>query len=103
MDLADVTIEGIQPYVGTTFEVPLEEGKTTTMKLDSALAYEVRQRKSRFQPKRTPFSIYLHGDPSLILPQGMYSLRSEALTLENVFLVPIGRDEEATEYEAIFT
>jgi hypothetical protein len=30
-------------------------------------------------------------------------LRSERVTWNAIFLVPIGRDEEATEYEAIFT
>jgi hypothetical protein len=103
MDLADVTIEGITPFVGTIFEVPLDNGATTKLKLDSALPYEVRQRRQRYQPKRTPFSMYFLGDPALILPQGMYALRSEALTLENIFIVPIAQDEQATEYEAIFT
>ena len=29
--------------------------------------------------------------------------RSEAMTFENLFVVPIGRDAQATEYEAVFT
>jgi hypothetical protein len=103
MDLADLTIDTIKQYLGTTFDVPLQDGATTTLKLDAALPYELRQRRQRVQPKRAPFSLVLLGDPALILPQGMYALRSEALTLEGLFIVPIGRDDQATEYEAVFT
>lgn len=103
MDLSDLTIDTIEPHVGTTFEVSLDGGATTSLKLDAALPYETRQRRQKVQPRRQPFSLYLLGDQSLVLPQGMYTLRSDALTLENVFIVPIGRDDEATEYEAVFT
>ena len=103
MDLADVTLDTMKPYVGTTFEVALPDGSTTTLRLDEVLPFETRQRRQRLQPKREPFSLYLLGDPSLLLPQGTYSLRSESLSFEEIFLVPIGKDEKATEYEAIFT
>ena len=55
------------------------------------------------QPKRDAFALYLLGDPSLVLPQGMYTLRGREATFENLFIVPIGQDETATEYEAVFT
>lgn len=98
-----MTIEAIKPYVGTTFEVSLPDGGTTKLTLDAALPYEVRQRRPTHKPKREPFSLYLLGDPSMILPQGMYELRSEAMTFDNLFIVPVGRDEKVTEYEAVFT
>jgi len=103
MNLGEVTIDNITPLVGTTFDVSLEDGSTTQLKLDEALTYDVRQRRQRTKPKREPFSLYLLGDPALVLPQGMYTLRSEALTLSNLFIVPVGHDEKATEYEAVFT
>lgn len=103
MDLADLTIDTIKPHIGTTFDVTLPDGATTRLKLDEALIYDVRQRRQRVKPKREPFSLYLLGDPALVLPQAMYTLRSEGLTLENLFIVPVARDENATEYEAVFT
>ena len=103
MHLGDLTIEITKPLVGTTFTLTLEDGRTTTMKLDEALPYDVRQRRRRAAPKREPFSLYFLGDPAIVLPQGMYTLRSEAMTFENLFIVPIGRDAQATEYEAVFT
>jgi len=92
-----------QPLVGTTFTLMLEDGRITTMKLDEALPYDLRQRRRRAAPKRESFSLYFLGDPAIVLPQGMYTFRSEAMTFENLFIVPIGRDEQATEYEAVFT
>ena len=103
MDLADLTIDAIKPHLGTIFEVPLPDGSTTKLTLDAALPYEVRARRSNRKPKREPFSLFLLGDPSVILPQGMYELRSEVMTLEQLFIVPVGRDDEGTEYEAVFT
>jgi hypothetical protein len=103
MQLGELTLEVVKPLEGTTFEVSLPDGKTTTMKLEQALAYEVQQRRPRRAPRRIPFSLFFLGDASLLLPQGMYSFRSEALTLESLFIVPLDHSEEGTEYEAVFT
>ena len=103
MNLADLTLDNIQPFLGTVFDVTLDDGKTTQLRLDEAARFEVRQRRQRAKPRREPFSLYLLGDPALVLPQGMYTLRSEALTLEDLFIVPLGKDEQASEYEAVFT
>jgi hypothetical protein len=105
MELGELTFEIAKPLAGTTFDVTLPDGRATTLKLDDALLYEVKGRPRRGgQPnRRAPFSMYFLGPPSEILPQGCYVLRSERATWNGIFLVPIGRDEEATEYEAVFT
>jgi Domain of unknown function (DUF6916) len=33
----------------------------------------------------------------------MYTLRCDTLTIDKLFIVPIGQDGDATEYEAVFT
>ncbi len=104
MDLGELTLESAQPLVGTTFEVTLPDGSTTTMKLEEALPFEVNERRRMRQAavrKRAPFSLYFTA-PLPPLPQAMYTLRSETLTLESLFLVPVGADEEVAEYEAVF-
>ena len=106
MDLHDLTIETAKPLEGTTFQVTLADGRTTPLTLDEVLPFERagrRRVRTGALPRREPFSLYLLGDPSIVLPQGMYTLRSPAETLENVFIVPIGRDEQATQYEAVFS
>jgi hypothetical protein len=103
MQLGELTIEKMKALTGTVFQLKLENGKTTTLKLDEVLGYEVRARRRRMTPKREPFSLFFLGDPETLLPQGMYRLEGEALTLDGIFLVPIGKDESAIEYEAVFT
>ena len=103
MDLGELTIDFMKSFVGTTFDVETDNNGKTSLTLEEAVPLETRQRRQRVKPKRDPFSIYFVGDRSVILPQGMYTLRNERLTLENIFIVPIGRDDKATEYEAVFT
>jgi hypothetical protein len=105
MELGKLTLETAQPLTGTAFEVTLPDGRTTTLKLDEVLAYERSARRTRGEraPARASFALYFLGLPELVLPQGCYTLRSAAATFDSVFLVPVGRDDEATEYEAIFT
>ena len=40
---------------------------------------------------------------SPILPQAIYTFRGETQSIEKLFIVPIGQDGDATEYEAVFT
>lgn len=105
MELAELTFETAKSLAGTKFEVTLPGGDTATLTLDDALAFEAKGRRARGTPagRRTPFSLYFVGSPSQILPQGAYELRSERVTWSSLFLVPIGRDDEATEYEAVFS
>ena len=103
MHLGDLTIETAKPFEGTTFTLTLPDGVTTTMKLDEVREYAMNQRRRKATPKRAPFSLFFLGEPAMVLPQAMYTLSSEALTLTNIFLVPLSRDDEATEYEAVFT
>lgn len=104
MQLGDLTFEFAQTLVGTTFEVTLDDGSTTAMKLEAAAPFEFQRRGGRraTTPKRTPFSLFFLGDPAVVVPQGMYAFRSPAASFESLFIVPISQDSEATEYEAVF-
>jgi hypothetical protein len=105
MDLATLTYETAKNLEGTTFQVELPDGSGVPMKLEEVLLYETRRRRPvrGKAPRREPFSLYFAGPPSPILPQAMYTFRAETLNLEKLFIVPIGQDDEATEYEAVFT
>lgn len=105
MELGELTLENTTPFVGITFTIALPGDQTASLKLDAVLPYEVRQRRVRAgkPPKRAPFAMYFLGDPKLVLPQGMYNFRSDSVSIDGIFIVPVGQDEEATEYEAVFT
>jgi hypothetical protein len=105
MNLNELTLETAKPLEGSRFDLLTADGRTLSLTLDSVQRYIVQERRrTRGAPvsKREPFALYFLGSPDEVLPQSMYTVRSESLTLEGVFIVPIGRDEEATEYEAIF-
>lgn len=105
MDLGELTYEKAKALEGTLFQVELSDGESVELKLDEALPYESRQRRPPrgATRKREPFSLYFLGPVSPLLPQSIYNFSSEAATFEKLFIVPIGQDEVATEYEAVFT
>jgi hypothetical protein len=104
MDLSEITLETAQPLVGTLFQVTLDDGNTLELKMIDAAPFELPRRPARgSRPlKRLPFAIYFLGPRDPILPQHMYDFRSAGFELPHLFIVPIGRDDEGTEYEAVF-
>ena len=108
MDLGKVTLEVMKPFEGKTFSVSLPDGSATNMTLEEVTEHQVRPiRRTRGNqapnPSRVPFSLFFVGSPDLILPQGSYDFRMDDLTIPSLFIVPVGRDETGTEYEAVFT
>ena len=105
MDLSALTYETAKQLEGTTFNVELGDGTSLPMKLEEVLRYETRERRTvrGKAPRREPFSMYFAGPPSPVLAQAIYTFRGETLTFEKLFIVPIGQDDGATEYEAVFT
>src|SRR5262245_36129388 len=107
MDLRDLTVETAKPLEATTFHITLPDGRTTPITLQEVQPFAPggRRRTARkadaSKAFREPFSLYFVGDPAIVLPQGMYTLRSDRETLENVFIVPLGHDDQGTEYEAV--
>ncbi|MBB2488239.1 hypothetical protein H5407_23675, partial [Mitsuaria sp. WAJ17] len=51
---------------------------------------------------RQPFSLLFEGPPQPVLPQRIYRISHPQLDAMEIFLVPVGRSESATQYEAIF-
>lgn len=105
MDLAALTYETAKALEGTAFQVELPDGTVLPMTLDEVLPFETRQRRGARSrtPRREPFSLYFLGPADPILPQAMYTFRAGTQTFEKLFIVPIGQDGDATEYEAVFT
>lgn len=53
-------------------------------------------------PRSEAFSIVFRGPQRPFLPQAIYKLDHDSLGSLELFLVPIGPDEEGMRYEAIF-
>ena len=52
--------------------------------------------------RRAPFSLVFRGPGELVLDQRIYPLDNEALGRLEIFLVPIGPDDEGMRYESVF-
>ncbi|MGA8428978.1 MAG: hypothetical protein WB729_04105 [Candidatus Sulfotelmatobacter sp.] len=72
--------EGSEPYAMDLFE--LTDGYST--------------------PRQEQFSLHFRGDCNQIFPQRIYPIRHDAIGDFDLFLVPVGRDETGTLYEAVF-
>lgn len=53
--------------------------------------------------ERAPFSLVFRDSTADVLPQSIYRLEHETLGTLEIFLVPIGPDEQGMRYQAIFT
>ena len=52
---------------------------------------------------RAPFSLVFRGPRAPVLPQRIYRLEHGTIGAFEIFLVPIGPDQEGMRYEAVFT
>ena len=52
---------------------------------------------------RTPFSLVFLQPGGDVLPQQIYAFEHDELGRFEIFIVPIGRDADGVQYEAVFT
>lgn len=96
MDLADLTLEIVQPRVGGTFTIAAEPAPIELVLKTAAALGE-------WPGGRQPFSLAFRGPGDPVLPQAIYRLEHAELGALEIFIVPTGRDADGTSYEAIFT
>ena len=53
-------------------------------------------------PNQVQFSIWFQGPADVYLPQQIYGLDHERLGRLDLFLVPVGKNEDGFQYEAVF-
>jgi Domain of unknown function (DUF6916) len=91
--LENLTAADFAPHVGTTF------------RLEDQLDLELVDVTEGERPGegRQPFSLLFRGPREPLVAQRIYRLDHDALGLLEIFLVPIGLDEDGARYEAVFT
>lgn len=52
--------------------------------------------------RQEQFSLRFRGDRNQVFPQRIYPMKHESIGDLDLFLVPVGRDETGTFYEAVF-
>jgi hypothetical protein len=105
--LATLTLDHYVPHIGTEFRCHAGDGNTYPLKLTEATGLGSPGGKTggstASPPRRQPFSLIFLGPPQPVLPQAMYPLEHPAMETEAIFIVPVGRDEEGVQYQAIFS
>ncbi|WP_210492448.1 hypothetical protein [Patulibacter sp. SYSU D01012] len=100
-DLATLTVEDFAPTVGDLYRVTAGPEGRYAEALEVRLA-AAEGRGTAPAPLRDPFALLFEGPPATVLAQGTYLLAHATLGELTIFLVPVGRTDEATRYEAIF-
>lgn len=98
--LEPVTVESFEPHVGTSFWAEFPNGAKVELRLVRT-ARVMESEAARLD--RQPFSLFFIGPKSFLLRQHTYRVSHEVLDPLEVFLVPVGQNEEIYEYEAVFT
>lgn len=97
VSLKTLTADDFSRHVNTLFTFN-DGGREWRLTLTS-----VSTLPSQHPGMRKPFSLIFTGPPDIILPQHIYHLDHPSMGRLDIFIVPIGRDAEGTQYEAVFS
>jgi hypothetical protein len=82
-------------YVGTQFDVLGNPASAFGLTLTSVIEHVKTERQE-------VFSLFFHGPADRFMPQGIYKLNHPTLGELDLFLVPVGQDNQGFQYEAAF-
>lgn len=97
-----LTFGQFEDRVGQPFEVGVPGAAPVAIRLaDARESPEPGGRGPDGQPRKQ-FSVIFRGPRDPVLPQATYAVRHDELGDLDLFLVPVGRDDDGTTYEAAF-
>src|SRR5690242_10458636 len=91
----ELTYETFAGVLNTTFRIHVDESKTMYAVLTEISEHLISPRQERF-------SIVFRAPTEPLLPQGMRHFEHDEIGSFDLFIVPIGRDENSVQYEAVF-
>jgi hypothetical protein len=100
--LDKLSADDFAPAVGQPVVVSLADGSTVDLELISARTHDPDAPSVDAQGRRSPFTIAFRGPAQPVLPQATYRIDGESIEPMEIFIVPLGRDQAGTTYEAIF-
>ena len=92
-----LTVEHFAPRFGEAFTIEVDGGAPLALEL-----VETRRLGEAFRD-REAFSLRFLGPGAPLLPQATYRLANDHLGELDIFIVPVGRSDAGTDYEAVFT
>jgi hypothetical protein len=96
--LDTATVDEFAALVGETFALDAGEAGILELQLTAATP----GRNPGPEGTRHPFAVAFRGPVDPPLPQDTYRLEHDGLGALDLFIVPVGRDEAGTDYEAVF-
>jgi hypothetical protein len=94
------TADTFTPRVGETFRFVVDEKWEMLARLTSVSPWGDETAKAR---ARQPFTLLFHAPREAHIPQDTYRVENENMEPFELFLVPVGTDDEGMRYEAVFT
>lgn len=93
--------DDFDPHVGEQFQLELSDEEALALEL---LSTHPLSSDTVADSKRSPFSLVFRSPgEQRHAPQQIYTVRHPELGPLEIFLVPIGPDEQGMRYEAVFT
>lgn len=99
MTVPSLTEKEFSQHVNTKFRVALDTPQQIELELVEVKSYLV---KANEQSGMERFSVFFTGPEDGRLSQRVYSLEHDAMGKFDIFLVPIGHDDQGFRYEAVF-
>lgn len=98
--LETLTSDHFAPYLDETFFVHADTAAPIALQLTQITPLGAA---AILEAERCAFSLIFRGPRETVLPQRIYRLAHDRLGELDIFLVPIGANQEGIQYEALFT
>jgi hypothetical protein len=98
LKLDTATVDDFAPLVGETFT--LDAGEAGTLELELTAATPAGNPGP--EGTRHPFTVEFLGPSDPVAAQQTVRLNNERVGQLEIFIVPVGRDDSGTAYEAVF-
>lgn len=100
--LERLTAESFAAAVGDAFVLDAGDAGPLELELLEARLHHPDAPAVDESGERAPFSLLFLGPADPVLPQRIYRLEHESVGPLEIFIVPVGRDQSGTTYEAVF-
>lgn len=97
-----LTATSFAPAVGETFVLDAGDAGTLELELLESRLQDPDAPAQDPSGARAPFTLVFRGPVEPVLPQQIHRLEHPSLGPLEIFIVPIGRNEAGTTYEAVF-
>ena len=100
--LEELSYESLGKLVNTRLQVFIEQEEAVELELYESTPLRIGLAGGTNQKVYESFSLFLRGPADRVLPQRIYLFECDQLGRFEMFIVPIGRDEQGAKYEAAF-